>query len=132
MDGPRLRFLEWSILLWTSASVVVGFVVSLISREYFHDVFAAEDHYIENMTVVSLLGAFLVCAHRVYRIGRSRGAVFLAVGMLSALLFAFGAGEELSWGQRLRRWEVLEFAGASTFSLIFWYPANRDACTHVG
>ena len=225
MAGRKLRLLEWSILTWTAASVIAGFVVSLISREYFHDVFAAEDHYIENMTVVSLLGAFLVCAHRVYRIGGSRGAIFLAVGVLSALLFAFGAGEELSWGQRLlhiptpdffarhnaqkelnlhnlvfggrkvnkivfsdllgvfvilylvvfpyayprvarlkgladgwgvpvprlyqvilyatatvlvlsipdsRRWEVLEFAGASTFWLIFWYPVNRDACTHVG
>jgi hypothetical protein len=27
-----------------------------------------------------------------------------------------------------RRWEVLEFAGASTFWLIFCYPTNRDAC----
>jgi len=221
MDGHKLRRLEWLILLWASASVVTGFVVSLVSPEYFHDVFAAEDHYIENMTVVSLLGAFLICADRIYRIGRSRGAIFLAVGLLSALLFAFGAGEELSWGQRLlhiptpdffihhnaqkelnlhnlvfggtkvnkvvfsdllgvfvvlylvvfpyayprvgglkriadewgvpvprlyqvilyavstvlvllipdsRRWEVLEFAGASTFWLIFWYPTNRDAC----
>src|SRR6266496_2304141 len=98
MDGHKLRLLERLILLWTSASVVTGFVVSL---EYFHDGFAAEDHYIENMTVVSLLGALLVCADRVYRIGRSRGAIFLAIGLLSALLFAFGAGEELSWGQRL-------------------------------
>lgn len=221
MDGPKLRFVEWLILLWTSASVVAGFVASLISPAYFHDVFAAEDHYIENMTVVSLCGAFLVCAYRVYKIGKSRGGVFFAIGLVSALLFSFGAGEELSWGQRLlhfptpdffarhnaqrelnlhnlvfggtkvnkvvfsdllgvfvvlylavfpyayprvarlkgladewgvplprlyqvilyavstvlvllipdsRRWEVLEFAGASTFWLIFWYPANRDAC----
>ena len=62
MDGHKLRLLERLILLWTSASVVTGFVVSLVSPEYFHDGFAAEDHYIENMTVVSLLGALLVCA----------------------------------------------------------------------
>ena len=60
--------------------------------------YAAEDGLIETLTVVVLLGGALLM---LYLARRRASPGPRRVGLLLALLMMFGAGEELSWGQRI-------------------------------
>ncbi len=61
-----------------------------------------EDHFFENLGAVSLFVAGGLCLYAFAR-GKGAGCVSLRNGIYLALavLFLFGAGEEISWGQRL-------------------------------
>lgn len=66
----------------------------------------SEDHYFENVGAVSLFVGSVLCFIAFFRAWRSRAATGISwIKLLSylglALLFFFGAGEEISWGQRI-------------------------------
>jgi hypothetical protein len=87
---------------------VLGYAFMGLDDE-FADVFAAEDAGIEYGTAVFLLISSLVLARyavRLLKAGRRMSGAFLS---LYALMFLFGAGEEISWGQRLLGFDTPEF-----------------------
>lgn len=96
---PR-RFTIASLVL---VAVFLAFAVVLSRANptaYIED-FSAEDHFIEWFTSLVLFGAFCVSVHRLVvarHLFSWRGKAVLA---FVALLALFGAGEEISWGQRV-------------------------------
>jgi len=92
--------------------ILIGFVLVLTvgiyfaSPSYFALSFAAEDHLVEYGTAVALFVASLILLRNGFSL--SGKATKLAVGLtfFYALLFFFGAGEEISWGQRIFGWET--------------------------
>lgn len=63
--------------------------------------FTIEDGFVEWCTVIVLSATMIVCGRRFWRLRQVRSGLFLTVTALLTLLCLFGAGEEISWGQRI-------------------------------
>ena len=81
--------------------LVIGASIALIDPIYFTTVAAKEDGPIEWLTVIALALSFSVCVHRVVTLKAQKNWVFIGVWSFLALFTFFGAGEEISWGQRI-------------------------------
>ncbi|MDW3118543.1 MAG: hypothetical protein R8G60_12745 [Roseovarius pacificus] len=87
-------------LVFTLGYAVLGFT------DQFEAGFAVEDGPIEYGTALTLFMASLVLFWRAIELGR---AARLGAGLLVAfyaVVFVFGAGEEISWGQRIFGWQT--------------------------
>ena len=89
-------------------TLVVSVVICLISTDYFSLVFAAEDGLVEYGTAVALLIASVILIRNAMAIKGRAGKLAVGLTFFYALLFFFGAGEEISWGQRIFGWETSE------------------------
>ncbi|SEO75682.1 hypothetical protein SAMN04490248_11178 [Salinihabitans flavidus] len=97
------------LLALVVVALVVSVGVAMWDGDFFQYRYAVEDGPVENATALFLFGAAVVLASH----GRSllaRGAARLAAfTFLYAIVFVFGAGEEISWGQRVFDWDTGEF-----------------------
>ncbi len=105
----NLTLVEKMALSYAFVFTVIGFVWSYIDHDSFKRYFVVEDGFTEWSTVVMLIIGLLVCFRRVWLLKDQRGLIFLFMTSLLGLFFFFGAGEEISWGQRLFNIESSEF-----------------------
>ena len=100
---------EKLVLLNGTGLFGLGVFLAAFNPEYFHGVYSAEDGVLEWFTVLALATIAVVTARRLWsgsgRFSKRQKAVLFCL----ALLATFGAGEELSWGQRLFDTGVPEF-----------------------
>ncbi len=98
-----------AILGLIAVVLVITVGIYLWSTEYFRLAYAAEDGLVEYGTALFLLVASVILATHARALWRQkrRGAAFLM--LFYALLFFAGAGEEVSWGQRIFGWQSGEF-----------------------
>jgi hypothetical protein len=89
--------------------LAIGSYYAITDPEYYTRVLAKEDGPIEWLTVVGLLLACFVCLYRVGTLRKQKNASFIAVWAFLALVCFFGAGEEISWGQRIFNVESSEW-----------------------
>jgi hypothetical protein len=113
---------ERVILFVIAFGVFFGMLTCAVSPEYFHDDYAREDGFVEWLTVVALGGAALLCGARFHALRKRQSAIFLFSTAMACLLFIFGAGEELSWGQRIFGFTVPAF--------FVKYNAQQDFTIH--
>ncbi|MCX2680278.1 hypothetical protein OOZ15_10035 [Galbibacter sp. EGI 63066] len=96
---------------YTFLSII--FVLSLYlgfsNPQYFDNTFAAEDNTVEYATALMLLCVSLLCFFRLFSIGKGKSFTWKLGVFLFAILFLFGAGEEISWGQRIFNIESGEY-----------------------
>ena len=76
---------------------------------FFNSNFAVEDGVVEYGTAVMLLLISILCLYRLFKTGKGKPALWKLGTFVFALLFFFGAGEEISWGQRIFEIESSEF-----------------------
>ena len=89
--------------------IVIGVILSRVDLAFFEGFYVREDGFIEWLTIVALLfGAFL-CFYRTFKLKSQRSFMFLLGMVLMGLVFIFGVGEEISWGQRILNIESSEF-----------------------
>ncbi len=81
--------------------VIIGVVWARIDEPSFKLHYVREDHFTEWMSVVALVLGSILCFYRVWVFRNSRKFLFLASTFVLGCLYFFGAGEELSWGQRI-------------------------------
>ena len=89
--------------------MVFGVFLAIFNPSYFDDVFTAEDGFLEWMNVVALVTIASVTFRRAVVFASTQSKGFVAVNLLFTLIFLFGAGEEISWGQRIFGWESGEY-----------------------
>lgn len=97
-------------LFYGILTVLLGFSIyyGFAKPDYFDKGFAQEDGFVEYATAFMLLATSLLCLYRVVANGSKK--ILWIVGTLGfAILFFFGAGEEVSWGQRIFDIESNEF-----------------------
>ncbi|WP_224994617.1 hypothetical protein [Cesiribacter sp. SM1] len=106
MYTDRDTTIMMELLLGGSAFLLVlcGVLLSYIDPVWFKEVYVREDGIIETLTVLVLLGISLLMFGRLFRLRNEKGKGFLLVLFLLGAFGLFGAGEEVSWGQRL--WEI--------------------------
>ncbi|WP_396589106.1 hypothetical protein [Bermanella sp. R86510] len=81
--------------------MLVGVAIAFVDPEYYTTGWAREDGPVEWVTVFALLGAVVLCIHRVITLRKQKNMIFVLVWSMLAALAFFGAGEEISWGQRI-------------------------------
>lgn len=86
---------------------VLALCIALVDIEYFENEFSAEDRSVEYATAVCLFFA-AAFQMRSIALGHFRFPMYWGA-LLTVLLFFFGAGEEISWGQRIFNWESTAF-----------------------
>jgi hypothetical protein len=98
--------------------IILGFIITVtlgsmatayVAHDYFMSVLVTEDGPIEWLTVVGLAATSVVCMRRAMQLRGSRPVLFLGMTLLLGLAFLFGAGEEISWGQRIFNTQSSEF-----------------------
>ena len=89
--------------------LAIGSYFAFTDPEFYTRVLAKEDGPIEWLTVVGLLLSCAVCLYRVFSLRKEKNVSFLAVWGFLALVCFFGAGEEISWGQRIFNIESSEW-----------------------
>jgi hypothetical protein len=100
MIPSRFSRTEVAVLLLVGLSIVTGYILLFMDVKLFER-FTVEDGLVEWLTVLGLLLGAFTCFRRVVILRRTRPAVFLIFLVLMGLVLFFGAGEEVSWGQRL-------------------------------
>lgn len=105
----NLTLVEKMALGYAAVFTLIGFVWSYIDHDSFKAYFVIEDGFTEWSTVIVLLIGVFVCFRRVWLLKDQRAITFLFMTSLLGLFFFFGAGEEISWGQRLLNIESSEF-----------------------
>lgn len=92
----RISRIEYLVFIIVAAHVAIGIITFHYSRDFF-DSYVVEDGYIEDITALTLFLTsvfFWIAAYKV------KGLMRFAL-VLVALVFIFGSGEEISWGQRI-------------------------------
>lgn len=101
--------LEKVVVAFVGFCVLLGAFFSYVDEAFFHDSYVVEDGFTEWFTVAALFATFVVCARRLWVLRNVRNFGFLAVTGFLTLFSLFGAGEEISWGQRLFGFASPEF-----------------------
>ena len=100
---------DYFLLVVAGIILVFGAAVSFIDHDWFVEFFVVEDGPTEWLTFFVLLASALLCFKRWYNTGPSQPLSFKVVLLLLFAFFIFGAGEEISWGQRIFGIESSEF-----------------------
>lgn len=87
----------------------VGLYFGLTDREFFDKSYAQEDGLVEYGTALMLFIISLICFYRLFTISKGKSITWKIGTFLFAILFLFGAGEEVSWGQRIFEVQSSEF-----------------------
>jgi hypothetical protein len=101
--------IEKIILGFVIVTTLASMAVSYVDDDFFMSRLATEDGLIEWLTVIALATASAVCIYRVITLRGEKPRLFLIMTFLLGLVFFFGAGEEISWGQRIFNTESSEF-----------------------
>jgi hypothetical protein len=104
-----LSKIELTILAFMSAATLIGVVMSHSHPDVFRFQYTVEDGLIEWLTVLALISTMVICFYRTWKLRKHAKPLFLIMTFLFGLAFLFGAGEEISWGQRLFNVESPEF-----------------------
>ncbi len=89
--------------------VIFSVAMKYLNNDFFVSVIITEDGIIEWLTVVGLALTSFVCFQRVFILRGIRPKLFLFMTILLGAVFFFGAGEEISWGQRIFNTQSSEF-----------------------
>jgi len=88
--------------------MLTGIVLFYIDLPAF-STFIDEDGVAEWLTVIALVGSAAISIKRFFQLRKHKKKLFLAFLLITALVLLFGAGEELSWGQRLFNFQSSDF-----------------------
>jgi hypothetical protein len=80
---------------------IIGVVSSRVDLVWYEGFYVKEDGIIEWLTVLGLFIGAMVCFYRASILRPFRGTLFVICTTFLGLLFLFGVGEEISWGQRI-------------------------------
>jgi len=115
-NGHQSRYLPGKITvqdLWgyvlLAIILLVALFIGLTDKTFFNERFANEDGFVENLTTLALLCVAILSGYRLIQQWNRRKWPWLLGTGLFTILFFFGAGEEISWGQRIFGWESSEY-----------------------
>lgn len=108
MKGYPYSGIEKIVLALVAVVLLTGFALFYSNVELFNR-FVVEDGLVEWLTVLGLLLGCAVCVSRFSKLTGKRNWWFLTVTLVLGIILFFGAGEEISWGQRLLHLKPPEF-----------------------
>ena len=100
MSRAKLSLVEILTVSIVLISLVIGLYLGFTDAKKY-EAFVVEDGIVEWLTVTGLVLAALTCFSRAVRLRKEKSTVFVIVALLMGAVLIFGAGEEISWGQRI-------------------------------
>jgi len=97
----KLTKTETVLFLALGVIMILSGYFGWTDEEFFNLTFAREDGAIEYATFVFLLLISLLQFYRLFAVGKNKKILWKVSVFFLAILFLFGAGEEISWGQRI-------------------------------
>lgn len=104
----QLNLSEKLVYIFLGVIALLSLFFGFSNATYFDNVFAQEDGFIEYATFFFLLLVSITQFSRLRRAKQNKWLWIVAVFFMG-LLFFFGAGEEISWGQRIFNIESGDF-----------------------
>ena len=104
----NILFLEIFLYAFLSLFAGYGIYIGHTDSERFLS-FVKEDGFVEYLTAVFLFFACIVCVFRIIEYRKQKQMLWVITSLLLAIMFFFGAGEEISWGQRIFNFQSGEF-----------------------
>jgi hypothetical protein len=101
--------LEPAALSLLGSFLLFSIPLSIINHDAFRYTLVAEDGFTESTTAISLFLVTVICARRLVKLRHSRTVIFLGMTGFIGLVGLFGAGEEISWGQRIFGWGTPDY-----------------------
>ena len=98
---PSSETVEAGLVFLVGAFLVFSVIYAKVNPSTFTLYFIKEDGFIEYTTFFVLMIGFFVCSHRLIELWGRRQKRFIFTTTILAILCLFGAGEEVSWGQRV-------------------------------
>lgn len=98
---PVLSSIEKFVYSIIITFLVLGVAFAFINQTYYEGSYAREDGIVEWLTVYALLLSSGLCFKRVWKLKSKKSALFLFCTFVGGCIFLFGAGEEISWCQRI-------------------------------
>ena len=89
--------------------ILVGIYLDFYNEDFLTNTYAREDGILESLTAVMLFAGGVLMFYRFLKLGRKKNGWFKLTTLAVALAFLFGAGEEISWGQRIFNVESSDF-----------------------
>jgi hypothetical protein len=87
----------------------LGIYYANTNLQYFDEVFTVEDGFVESGSAIFLFISSMLLLFRFFKLFKEKKSLW-KIGILAmSLLFFFGAGEEISWGQRIFNVESSEY-----------------------
>ncbi|MGK0309076.1 MAG: hypothetical protein ACI8RP_002044, partial [Urechidicola sp.] len=87
----------------------IGIYYANTNLEFFDTSYAQEDGFAEYGTAFMLLSIFILLFSRLFKLWSVKSATWKFGVFIMGLIFLFGAGEEISWGQRIFNIESSEY-----------------------
>ncbi len=101
--------IEKTILGFVLVMALTSMAMKYLNNDFYTSIIITEDGIVEWLTVVGLALTSLACLRRVFNLKGEKPKLFLFMTLLLGLVFFFGAGEEISWGQRIFHIQSSEF-----------------------
>jgi len=101
--------IEFCVPVLITITAFIGVYIARVAPSFFIEVLTHEDGLLEWLQVVALSLGMVVSLVRVVRLRKRKPPIFLLMTFGLALVFFFGAGEEISWGQRLFKIESTNY-----------------------
>lgn len=105
----QLKWTEKIGFVFIFTIVLAGIVIARTDLEYYQGVYTREDGFVEWLTVIALLLGAATNFYRAKILAKFRSYTFVLGLVTLGCVFLFGAGEEISWGQRIFDWHVPAF-----------------------
>jgi hypothetical protein len=87
----------------------LGIYFANTDLQYFDEVYTVEDGFVEGGSAIFLFISSMLLLYRFFKLFKYKD-LFWKIGILAmAIIFFFGAGEEISWGQRIFNVESSEY-----------------------
>jgi len=108
----RLEKLTFPVVFIIS---LVAYIMShvMIDSDFASHWMIREDGFLETGTFLGLIASATLCLYRAATLRTERPRMFIASLTMMAAVLVFGAGEEISWGQRILGIESPEFFEAN-------------------
>ncbi len=101
-----MRTSEKILFVFAFVVIIAGVVISHVNLDYYQAVYTREDGFLEWATVVALFLGMCTCVYRAKILRKFREPWFIIGLIAMAFVFLFGVGEEISWGQRIFKWQT--------------------------
>lgn len=109
MKFEKLNEIEKMILTFIASASILGLIFCLINKTYYEGTYAREDGFLEWLTVYALALSSLLSFGRFFKLLGKKNLLFLTCLLGAGAVFLFGAGEEVSWGQRIFEIQSTEY-----------------------
>lgn len=106
--GMKTKYIEFAIVAFLALSIIFGIVVYFTDEAFFQNL-VKEDGFYENLTSIFLFLSSFLLFYKFFKYSKYYSLTWKIGVLIMAIGLFFGAGEEISWGQRIFGIQSSEF-----------------------